>query len=74
MIPYATLGNNIEKIQEIITSLEQEKGNWSKIIYTDSAIKNNVLNKIDEIISELKKFKADCEISGKRMELNAKSE
>lgn len=74
MTAYNTLNGNTEKIQQIIEILEREKGNWSNVIYTDAAIKNNIANKLDDIISELKDFKINCEAKGNQMSISAKWE
>lgn len=72
MAAYSTLGGNIDKIQEVISTLEKEKGNWTNVIYTDSSVKNTVLNKLDDVITDLKAFKTTCENNGSQMNSNAK--
>ena len=72
MAAYSTLGGNIDKLEDIISTLESEKGNWANTIYTDSSAKNTVLVKLDEIITELKAFKNTCETNGSQMNDYAK--
>lgn len=74
MAAYNTLNGNTEKIQQIIEVLEREKGNWSNVIYTDAAIKSFINDKLEDIISDLKDFKINCETNGSQMNTNAKWE
>lgn len=61
-----TLGNNIEKVQNVIRALETVKTDWPDFVKTDQSFYDEFMTDMEKLIKDLKTFKDNLEDCGEK--------